>query len=372
MRQLVNKRLWWHQDARYNCENMHTCVCKNVYPVHGNILHPWRFVVQLAWPPVAVPSADIRRSVSSPVVFNTTFLPRTKTFRCAVSRMPVVSSVAVERCWVRCRCTRWPVLQRIVIVNVQVLARRRWKTIQNFLCVPSCAAANIIFVVALYLHPAMCANICRIISFRPFTSSLADLSARSTFYLLRRSASRHAVYISSHLLHLYCTTWSVDKEIVFLPSAVYRSYSRAAVLPHVGVTIHSGTGPFRSKYPLLRQYLLSPDRSAIKKLTERRHSESVCWSLIGAWWFVSFKLFISHFNLRGTVFSCMYFTSVTPHGVHSVTDRSDPSTYLEYCGALQAFHPSRPSPRSFVSDFPSFCSWNVSWFQVSRCSDYLR
>jgi hypothetical protein len=140
--------------------------------------------------------------------------------------------------------------------------------LQNFLCVPSCAAASIIFVVAIYLHPAMCANTCRIIFVRPLRSSLADLSVRNKFHLLRRSPSRHAVYICSHLLHMYRTAWSIDTEIVFLPSAVYRSYSRAAVLPHVGVTIHSGTGPFHSKYPLLRQYLLSPDRPAIKNLQE--------------------------------------------------------------------------------------------------------
>ena len=164
------------------------------------------------------------------------------------------------------------------------------------------------------------------ISVALLTSSLADLLVRNTFHLLRLSASRHAVYICSHLLRLYRTTWSIDTEIVFLPIAVYRSYSRAAVLPHVGVTVHSGTGPFRSKCPLLRQYLLSPDRPAVKKRMECTHSESVCWSLIAACSSVSFKLFISHFNLRGTVLSWMYFTSVTSPGVHSVTDRSDSPT----------------------------------------------
>ena len=42
--------------------HMHTCA-QYVYPIHGNILHPWRFVVHVAWRPVAVPSASIRRSV---------------------------------------------------------------------------------------------------------------------------------------------------------------------------------------------------------------------------------------------------------------------------------------------------------------------
>jgi len=220
--------------------------------------------------------------------------------------MPVVSSVAVERCMGDVSLYKVAGRPAGVAANVQVLARRRWKTIQNFVCVPSCAATGIILVVATCLHPAMCANTCRIISVTPLTSSLADLSVRNTFHLLRRSASWHAVYICSHLLRLYRTAWSVDTEIVLLPSAMCRSYSRAAVLPHFGVTVQSGTGPFRSKYPLLRQYLLNPDRPAINKLMEHRHSESVCWSLIGAWWFTSFKLFLSKFNLRGTVLSCMF------------------------------------------------------------------
>jgi hypothetical protein len=171
----------------------------------------------------------------------------------------------------------------------------------------------------------MCANTCRIISVTPLTSSLADLSVRNTFHLLRRSASRQAVYICSHLLRL---------------SVPYNLINR-----------YGNCFPTKCCVQILQPYILSPDRPAIKKCVERRLSESVCWSLIGAWWFVSVELFISRFNLRGTVLSCMYCTSLTPPGVHSVTDRGDSFTHSEYCGDLQACHPSRPSPRSFIFRF---------------------
>jgi len=221
---------------------IHTYMCASTYTLYMEtycILEG--FVVHVAWRPVAQ-CLPLTLGGQFPSCLQHHVPSTNEDIRCAVSRMPVVSSVAVERCWVMFRCTRWPVLQGICTVNVQVQARRRWKTIQNFLCVPSCAATSIIFVVATCLHPAMSANTCRIISVTPLTSSLADLPVQNTFHLLRRSASWHAVYIWSRLLLLHRTTWSIDKEIVLLPSAVYRSYSRAAVLPHFGVTIQSGTG----------------------------------------------------------------------------------------------------------------------------------
>lgn len=144
----------------------------------------------------------------------------------------------------------------------------------------------------------MCTNTCSIISVTPLTSSLADLSVRNTFHLLRRSASWHAVYICSHLLLLYRTIWSVDKEVVLLPIAVYRSYSRAAVLPHFGVTIQPGTGPFRSKYPWLGQWALgtdSPDRPAINSLWNigtAKHYAGV-WSVPGDLYNLNSSLAIS-------------------------------------------------------------------------------
>jgi hypothetical protein len=75
---------------------IHTCV-------QVRVAYTWKHTASLKVyrsPCLATCSSAFRwhYAVSSPVVLNTTLLPRTKTLGCTVSRMPVVSSVPVELC----------------------------------------------------------------------------------------------------------------------------------------------------------------------------------------------------------------------------------------------------------------------------------